>query len=111
MSGDSQVEREADEATNRVMTDWPELPMTLSSRIEGWRLEMIYRRDDRVVARDILDRMPPRPDGGHCMVSSSLQQLLQAVLILLDCFGTWQQAWSLSRTKRPRLLATYGRHR
>ena len=60
------------------MTDWPELPITLSSRIEGWRLELINRRDERSCAQDILDRMPSGPGGGHCMVSKSLQQFLQA---------------------------------
>ena len=51
------------------MTDWPDLPMTLSSALEGFRLEMYSRLDQRITINDILDRMPSNPDGSRAVVS------------------------------------------
>ena len=43
---------------SRVMTDYPDLPLTLSSQVEGFRLENIVRLDHRISAQDFRDRMP-----------------------------------------------------
>ena len=39
------------------------MPLTLSTRIEGWRLEAIIRLDERVSAEDFRDRMMARSRG------------------------------------------------
>lgn len=36
------------------------MPLTLSSKLEGWRMEGITRLDDRVSAEEFRDRMPTR---------------------------------------------------
>lgn len=41
------------------------MPLTLSSRIEGWRLEAITRLDERISAEDFRDRMPRRGRTGE----------------------------------------------
>ena len=40
------------------------MPLTLSSKVEGWRLEAITRLDDRITAEDFRDRMPGRTVKG-----------------------------------------------
>ena len=75
---------DADIEIFRVMTDWPDLPMTLSSALEGYRLEMYSRLDQRITINDMLDRMPSAQDGSRAVVCS--QFFYQAVLTLLGSF-------------------------
>lgn len=41
-----------------MITDWRDLPLTLSSLIEGGRMENIQRLDSRITVQDFQDRMP-----------------------------------------------------
>ena len=55
----------------RVVLDWSgqpvkefrELPFTISSHVEGWRLEAILRTNSKIVLNDILSRMISKQQG------------------------------------------------
>ena len=57
---------------DRTVTDWRDMPLTISSEIEGWRMENIHRIDDRITANDFLDRMPSDRDGEAPLVRTVL---------------------------------------
>jgi len=54
---------------DRTVLDWEgepirafeELPLTIASTVEGWRIEAWIRNDNRVIYRDIVARMRTRP--------------------------------------------------
>ena len=48
--------------------------MTISSKIEGWRLEMWIRLDDRISMNDLADRMPCKPGMVRPMVCNGLHE-------------------------------------
>jgi hypothetical protein len=48
-----------DSWTNKPMLDYPEIPSTLSSELEGWHLEAICRSNLAIKNDDVLSRMPP----------------------------------------------------
>ncbi|KAL8796498.1 MAG: hypothetical protein Q9195_001172 [Heterodermia aff. obscurata] len=52
-------------SNNEVITGWPDMPLTLSQKIEGWRMEAITRLDERISAEDFRDRMPRRKTRGR----------------------------------------------
>ncbi|KAL8646664.1 MAG: hypothetical protein Q9210_006008 [Variospora velana] len=47
------------DSTNRPVRAWPELNLTVSSNVEGFRLEALQRTNPHISATDILARMPP----------------------------------------------------
>ncbi|KAL9014495.1 MAG: hypothetical protein Q9173_000875 [Seirophora scorigena] len=47
------------DSTNRPVRAWPELNLTVSSNVEGFRLEALQRTNPHISASDILARMPP----------------------------------------------------
>ena len=44
---------------NHPVTDWPDLPATISSMIEGGRMEAMTRLNPRLTQKDFRARMPP----------------------------------------------------
>ena len=42
---------------DRVITDWKDLPLTISTFVEGGRMENWQRLDSRITIKDIQDRM------------------------------------------------------
>ncbi|KAL8966336.1 MAG: hypothetical protein Q9197_006042 [Variospora fuerteventurae] len=46
------------DSTNRPVRAWPELNLTVSSNVEGFRLEALQRTNPQISATDILARMP-----------------------------------------------------
>jgi len=58
---------------NRMVLDWEgklirdfkELPATIASTVEGWRIEAWLRKDKRVTYRDIVARMRTKADAGR----------------------------------------------
>lgn len=54
-----------DKETNKPLRDYPNIPLCLSSREEGWSLEAMARQDGRITHEDFMHRMPfsaRRPD-------------------------------------------------
>ena len=53
------------------MKDFRELPATVSSQIEGWRMEAILRTHSKITLNDILSRMVCKPEQNIPFVSPS----------------------------------------
>ena len=53
-----------DEKSKLPLRDFPNIPMCISSREDGWLFEALMRQDSRITHEDIVDRMPldSRPD-------------------------------------------------
>ena len=53
-----------DEISKLPLRDFPNLPLCISSREDGWLFETLMRQDGRITHEDLVDRMPldSRPD-------------------------------------------------
>lgn len=61
---------------HRPVRAWPELNLTLSSKVEGFRLEALQRINPHISSRDILARMPPKvivENRGETIVRSQMK--------------------------------------
>ena len=47
-----------DKKTLLPLRDFPNIPLCLSSRVEGWLLEALMRQDSRIIHEDLVARMP-----------------------------------------------------
>ncbi|KAI4086933.1 MAG: hypothetical protein LQ344_007159 [Seirophora lacunosa] len=65
------------DSTNRPVRAWPELNLTVSSNVEGFRLEALQRTNPHISAADILARMPPNitkaRKGGNEVIPQQLK--------------------------------------